>query len=195
MIRTLIAFLLVVVALTSCSQEPTLQKYYVEKSGKPSFSTFDIAPTIINSRKLSLSAEEQKALESLHKFNILIYQKDAKKPAEYDAEKDKVKTLLKNDKYEELMKFNAGGMGASISTKGEGENIDEFVVFVNNKETGFGVVRVLGEDMTPNNVLTIASLIQKAGINPEQLKPLQQLVSKPQPYTQPQEDVKVEVKE
>ena len=195
MIRTLTAFLLMVIALASCSQEPTLQKYYVEKAGKPSFSTFDIAPTIINSKKLPLSAEEQKALESLHKFNILIYQKDGKKPAEYDKEKEKVKTLLKDDKYEELMKFNAGGMGASISTKGEGENIDEFVVFVNNTETGFGVVRVLGEDMTPNNVLTIAGLIQKAGIDPQQLKPLEQLMTKPQPYSQPQDDIKIEVKE
>lgn len=181
MIRTFFAFVLLVVALASCDNKPTLQKYYVEHSGKPNFSTVDIAPTFINADKLKLSAEEEKALKSLHKFNVLIFQKrDQEAAAAYEQEKDKVKALLKDDRYEELIKFNRGGMGASISTKGEGENIDEFVVFVNNAETGFGIVRVLGEDMTPNNVMTIAGLIQKASIDKEQLKPLQQLIA-PQP--------------
>lgn len=179
MIRTFLLFTLLVIGLVSCEQKPTLQKYYVENSGRHNFSTVDIAPSFIKTDSLSLSAEEKKAIASLHKFNVLVYKADSTNPAEYEAEKAKVKEVLKTDAYDELMKFNAGGMGASINTKGEGEHIEEFVVFVNNKETGFGVVRVLGEDMTPNNVLTIAGLIQKSGINAEQFKPLQQLLVKP----------------
>lgn len=175
--RTVLAFVLMVVLLASCDQKPTLQKYYVEHSGKPNYSSFDVAPTFINTKKLKLTAEQQKALESLHKFNVLIYSKDKNNPAEYDREREKVKALVKNDNYDELMKFNNGGMGASISTKGEGTDIEEFVVVMNNNDSGFGVVRVLGDNMTPDNVLTIAQLIQQAGINKDQLKPLEELMA------------------
>lgn len=175
MVRVFIVFAVIVFSLTACEQKPTLQKYFVEKSGKKDFTTVDIAPTLIKTDSIGLTEDEQKAIKSLHKFNVLMYKAGADKQ-EYAAEKDKVKGLLKDDQYEELMKFSSGGMGASISTLGEGENIDEFVVFLHNEQNGFGVIRVLGDDMTPNNVLTIAGLIQKAGINADQLKPLQELM-------------------
>ena len=178
MIRTLVFFVVMVFTLISCEQKPSLQKYYVEKADEKNFSTLDIAPGIINTDKVSLTAEEKVALKSLHKFNVLIYKSDSTNQKQYDDEKLKVKDVLKSDSYDELVKFNSGGMGASINTKGEGEHIDEFVIFVHNTKTGFGVVRVLGDDMTPNNVMTIAGLLQKANIDTEQLKPLQELMKK-----------------
>ncbi len=164
--------------LASCSNEPTLQKYYVEKGGNPGFVSIDIAPTFIDTKSIKLTPEEATALKSLHKFNVLVYRADSLDVSheKYNKEKDQVRTLVKTE-YEELMKFNNGTSGASISTKGEGENIDEFVVFVHNQDNGFGVVRVLGDDMTPNNVLTIAGLLQKANIDTQQFAPLQQLLN------------------
>lgn len=169
---------LIATALVSCSQEPTLQKYYVDNSDNKEFITLDIAPNIINTDSLELSADEKTALKSLHKFNVLIYKADSIDKTKYVAEKDKVKNLLKTDGYEELMKVNSAEGGFSISTKGEGEHIDEFVVFAHQQENGFGVVRVLGEDMTPTNVMTIAGLLQKANLDMEQLKPLQEMMKK-----------------
>lgn len=166
--------------LASCSNEPTLQKYYVEKGGNPGFVSLDIAPTFLDTKSIKLSPEEEKALKSLHKFNVLVYQADSLdvNHSKYNKEKDQVKALVKQE-YEELIKVNNGTSGASISTKGEGEHIDEFVVFLHNQENGFGVVRVMGEDMTPNNILTIAGLLQKAPVgNLDQLKPLQELMTK-----------------
>ncbi|WP_294822535.1 DUF4252 domain-containing protein [uncultured Flavobacterium sp.] len=179
--KRILLFCLMAVFMASCSSEPTLQKYYVEKSGKPGFISLDIAPTVIDTKKIKLSPEEETALKSLHKFNVLVYKTDSLdvNHAKYNTEKDKVKSLVKGE-YEELIKINNGAGGASISTKGEGEHIEEFVVFLHNQENGFGVVRVMGEDMTPNNILTIAGLIQKAPdvLNMEQLKPLEQLMTK-----------------
>ena len=74
------------------------------------------------------------------------------------------------------MKVSIGGGGASINTKGEGEHIEEFVVFVHNKQNGFGVVRVLGEDMTPDNVMTMVGLLQKGKLDLKQLEPLKDLM-------------------
>ncbi len=176
--KTAIA-LLAALALVSCSQEPTLQTYFVKNSENPNFVTLDIAPTIIKTDSLDLSEDEKVALESLDKLNILIYKKDAMEPKIYEAEKENVKKLLKEDEYEELMKFSsADGSGGSINTKGEDVNIDEFAVFVYNSDNGFGVVRVLGDDMTPNHVMSIAGLLQKANLDMAQLKPLQEMLQK-----------------
>lgn len=169
-----------VLMLASCEQKPTVQKYFVEKSGKPHFAVVDIAPSFIKATSLKLSAEEQDALKSLKKFNVMIYKKDSLDNGEYKKEAEHVKNLLKQDNYEELMKMNYSGMGASISTKGEGENIDEFLVYMNNSDTGFGVIRAIGDDMTPDKVLTIVGLIQKGGIDDKQFGPLKALMGNTQ---------------
>ena len=91
---------LIAIVVVSCSQEPTLQKYYVDNSDNKEFITLDIAPNIINTDSLELSDDEKTALKSLHKFNVLIYKADSIDKAKYVAEKDKVKNLLKTDEYE-----------------------------------------------------------------------------------------------
>jgi hypothetical protein len=177
--RNLSLFTLLLVILTSCSSEPTLQKFYVEHGSSPGYMTVDIAPNFIGTEHMKLTKDQEEALKSLHKFNVLVYQTDSLDVThkKYNVEKDKVKSLVKNE-YEELMKMNDGKSGASISTKGEGEHIDEFVVFVHNEDNGFGVVRVLGDDMTPTNVLTIAGLLQESKLNMSQFKPLKDLMAK-----------------
>lgn len=174
-----------VLTLASCEQNPTVQKYFVEKSGQPNFAVVDIAPNFIKSDGLNLSGEEKEALGSLKKFNVMIYRKDSLDSGQYKKEAENVKSLLKEDKYEELMKMNLDGMAASINTKGEGENIEEFLMYINNSDTGFGVVRALGDDMTPNKVLTIINLIQRGGIDDKQFAPLRALMGKPKKDEKP----------
>jgi hypothetical protein len=53
---------------------------------------------------------------------------------------------------------------------------DEFVLFAKKKENGFAVVRILGNDMNPNNILNMISLLQSSDIDMAQLKPLQDLI-------------------
>jgi hypothetical protein len=47
-----------------------------------------------------------------------------------------------------------------VSYVGSDEHIDEFVLFANSKDAGFAVVRVLGDDMNPNNILTLMSVLK-----------------------------------
>lgn len=164
--------------LTSCSGEPTMQTYFVDKSEEKDFVAVDISPNFINTDSISLSPDEKKALESVDNVNILVFQPDSTNTKKYEQENTTVKSLLKNDKYDELMKFNYNGSGASISTKGEGEHLEEFVVYLHNPENGFGLVRVTGKDMTPTNVMTVAGLLQKANLDMKQLEPLKQIIKK-----------------
>lgn len=185
MTRTFITFVIMVLMLASCEQKPTVQKYFVEKSGKPNFAVVDVAPKFIKVANLKLTTEEKEALESLKKFNVMIYKKDSLDSGEYKMEAENVKQLLKQDNYEELMKMNLQGMNASISTKGEGEDIDEFLVYMNNNDTGFGVIRAIGDDMTPNKVMTLVSLIQKGGVDGSHFGALKSLMGKPESNKKP----------
>ena len=176
--RTIILLALTALLFTSCNSEPTLQKYFVNKAEDKNFMALDIAPSFIKTDKLQLTAEEQTALKSLKNVNIIAFKANDKNSGAYEKELEDVKKILKDDSYEELIKFNRGTMGASINTKGEGQNIEELILFANDKANGFGVVRVTGENMTPNNVMTIVGLLQKANLDMEQLKPLKAMIER-----------------
>ncbi len=160
----------------SCDNKPTLQKYFVENSEKQEFISVDLASSFINTDKIKLSKEEKTALESFEKMNILVLPTDSLQIKKYETEAVKIKTILKDEMYQELIKFNKGNQGAAVYLIEENEKIDEFVFFASSKDTGLALVRVLGNDMNPDNIINMFSIIQKADLNLEQLKPLQHLV-------------------
>ncbi|MCC9071506.1 DUF4252 domain-containing protein [Flavobacterium sp. F-65] len=174
-ITTIFAFLGLLL-LISCNSEPSLQKYFVENTENKNFIALDVSPTILNIDKTKLSTEQSEALKSFDKMNILAFKRNDKNQADYETERTKVNTILKNPKYQQLMKFGSGKDGASVSYVGTDENIEEFVIYANRNENGFAVVRVLGKNMNPNNIMTLMSVLKESNIDMEQLKPLQQLI-------------------
>lgn len=167
---------LVSLVLSSCNTEPTLQKYFVENSDKKNFVAVDVSPSIINMDKTKLTAEQKTALESFDKMNILAFKLDENNKAEYDAESQKVTQILKGKDYQELMKIGSGKDAASVSFVGDENHINEFILFAKKKENGFAVVRILGNDMNPNNIMNIISILKSSNIDMDQLKPLQGLI-------------------
>jgi len=162
--------------LSSCTNEQSLQKYFVENAENKNFLTIDVSPSIIDIDKAKLTIKQKTALESFDKMNILAFKLDKNNKAQYDIESQKVTQILKNEKYQELMKVGSGKDAASVSFVGDENHIDEFILFAKKKESGFTVVRILGNDMNPNNILNMISLIKSANIDMEQLKPLQGLI-------------------
>lgn len=168
--------IIVLLTLISCKSEPSLQKYFVENTDNKDFIAVDVSPSILNLEKAKLSAEQTEALNSFDKMNILAFKANDKNQAQFEIEREKVKAILKDPKYQELIKYGSGKDGASISYVGTDDNIEEFIVFANRKENGFAVVRVLGKNMNPNNIMTLMSVLKESKIDMEQLKPLQQLI-------------------
>lgn len=164
--------------LISCNSEPTLQKYFVENTENKNFIALDVSPNILNVDKTKLSVAQNDALKSFDKMNVLAFKLNDKNKAEFEMERAKVNLILKDKKYQQLMKFGSGKEGASVSFVGTDEHIEEFVFYANKKENGFAVVRILGKDMNPTSVMTMMSVLQQSNIDLEQLKPLQQLMSK-----------------
>ena len=175
--KKLILLVSSVVLILSCEDKPTLQKYFVENTESPKFIALDLASSIIKTDKISLTEKEKAALESFEKMNILAFRVDSTNTAEYDKEIKEVKTILKDESYQQLMKAGSGNDGAAIYFVGnDDEHIEEFVVLAGKKENGFAVVRVLGNDMNPTHIMNMLSLLQKSQVDMEQLKPLQQLM-------------------
>jgi len=164
-------------ALIGCKKEPSLQRYFVDKSEDTRFIEMDLSPSILDIDSKQLTGEEQKALETFKKLNVLMYKA---KPGDtvYEHEKNQVKEILKNPDYQQLMKFGRGQDGASVSFVGDENHIQEFILFANRKENGFAVVRVLGDDMSPAGVFTLIKLLQKSHIDAGQLQPLQEMLPK-----------------
>jgi hypothetical protein len=162
--------------LMSCNSEPSLQKYYVDNAEKKDFVALDISPSIINVDKAKLTPEQKTALESFDRMNILAFKLDGKNQALYKEESQKLSKILKGKDYQQLMKIGEGKDAASISFIGDEDDIDEFVLFAKREENGFAVVRILGDDMNPNNIMNMLSILKSANINMEQLKPLEGLI-------------------
>ena len=168
--------ILVSLLLSGCNSEPTLQKYFVENSEKKDFIALDVSPTIINMDKTKLTAEQKTALASFDKMNVLAFKLDKSNQKQYDIESQKVTQILKNEKYQNLMKVGSGKDGASVSFVGDDNHINEFILFAKKKENGFAVIRILGNDMNPNNIMSMISLLKSSNIDLAQLKPLQGLI-------------------
>ena len=164
--------------LISCNSEPTLQKYFVENTENKNFIALDVSPSILNVDKAKLSLQQNEALQSFEKMNVLAFKLNGMNKAQFELERAKVNLILKDKKYQQLMKFGSGKEGASVSYVGSDEHIEEFVLFANKKETGFAVIRILGKDMNPNNIMTMMSVLKESKVDLEQLKPLQEMFKK-----------------
>jgi hypothetical protein len=176
--KTICGFCFFCLLFVSCNSEPTLQKYFVENTENKDFIVLDVSPNILNVDKTKLSLAESTSLKSFDKMNVLAFILTDKNRMEFDSERAKINVILKDKKYQRLMKIGSGKEGASVSYVGADDHIEEFVFFANKKDTGFAVIRVLGKDMNPNNIMTLFEILKKSNVDLEQFKPLQQLMKK-----------------
>lgn len=173
-----VTVLLIGLVFGSCNSEPTLQKYFVENTENKDFIALDISSNILNVDKTKLTVAQSEALHSFDKVNVLAFKLNDKNKAQFETERAKVNLILKDPKYQQLMKFGSGKQGASVSYVGTDDNINEFVFFANKNDAGFAVVRVLGKDMNPTHIMNMISVLKESKIDLEQLKPLQELIKK-----------------
>tara|TARA_R110000868_G_scaffold36900_5_gene130521 strand:+ start:1608 stop:2138 length:531 start_codon:yes stop_codon:yes gene_type:complete len=174
--KTVYIFCFLCLLLVSCNSEPTLQKYFVENTENKDFLVMDVSPNILNVDKTKLSIAESSALKSFDKMNILAFKLTDKNKNQFDVQRAKVGAILKDKKYQQLMKFASGKEGASVSYVGADDHIEEFVFYANKKDAGFAIIRVIGKDMNPTNIMTMMQVLKKSNIDMEQFKPLQQLM-------------------
>lgn len=157
----------------ACEKEPSLQKYFVEKTESTDFISLDMSPNILNIKPEGLTTEQQNALKTFKKMNILAFKINENNKTSFDSECKEVNRILKNEKYQQLMKFGSGKDGAAIYFVGKDDEIEEFILYGSQAENGFAVVRILGDKMNPENFMTMLEALKKSEMNMEELKPLE----------------------
>jgi len=169
-IKNIITMLILVATFTSCDQNPSLQTYFVDNELKPGFTSIDIPTSLLNIEQTSLTEEQKEAYKSIDKLNMLAFVLSDNNKAEYEVELNKVKEILKNPKYQELMRAGNSTDGKFvIKYLGDEDSIDELIVFGNANDKGFAIIRVLGDDMSAQKVVKLYSAVDASNINESQI--------------------------
>ncbi|WP_372792467.1 DUF4252 domain-containing protein [Lutibacter sp.] len=170
--------IIIVVALLTiaCDTNPSLQKYYVDSKENSEFISIDLPSSILQLKDTNVAEDIKNTLETIKKVNFLALQLNETNKELYSSEKEKVKAILKNPKYKQLMRMNMGNGNVTVNYLGEEDAIDEVVIFGSDNEKGFAVVRVIGENMNPANILKLTQEL-KMDENSDQLKQLGGLLS------------------
>lgn len=157
--------LLLITTLWSCNQGLTLQTYYVDNELKPGFSSLDIPTSFLDIEETDLTEAQKEAYESVDKLNMLSFIISEDNKEDYKVELAKVKTILKDPKYDELMRGGNTKDGKFIvKILGDPESLDEIILFGNSNDKGFAIVRILGDDMNANDLVQLAMSFEKANV-------------------------------
>ena len=150
------------VLVLGCSQELTLQSYFVAHQEASGFMSVDIPMSFLNPDEIELSDDQKEAVDSIDKLNMLAYSLKEGSEEEFNAELTTVKTLLKAELYNDLMRGGNSTDGRLyIKYIGEDTEIDELIIFGFSSENGFAIIRVLGEDMELSKIMKLESVIDQ----------------------------------
>lgn len=172
-IYSMLLSLFTAATLVSCSNGPTLQTYFVDHQEAPNFISQDLPVSMLNMDKTDFTEEQHEAFNSVKRLNFIAYKANENNAEELKTEIATVKEILKNKKYNDLIEFSDKGNKFVVKYIGTDEEADEVIIFGNSKELGFGVVRVLGNDMNPTKMGTLVATLDKADIDRSQFKDIQ----------------------
>ena len=167
--------LAIAIGFIACDSHPSLQKYYVDSKENNEFISVDLPASIIKLKDTEVSQDIKDVLETIEKVNFLALQITETNKDLFTTEKQKVKEILKNPKYKQLMRMNMGEGNVIVNYMGEEDAIDEVIIFGSDSKKGFAVIRVIGENMNPADILKLSQEIKLDGES-GQLKQLEGLL-------------------
>ena len=146
--------------LLSCSTQPSLQKYFVEKLDDPAFMVLNLPLDLNELFDDNLTQEELKVLKGVDKLNLLLLRKKEDIVEKYDTELKRVQSIIAQPQYQHLMDFKAfDNAQGSLLFEGEIDQVDEGLVFFHSKTLGFGVMRIIGSEINPGALLALAKKV------------------------------------
>ena len=172
-----IGVLLLLAIIISCKSEASLQRYYIDHQASKNFNFIDVPASIINLKE-DASPTSKKALKSLRKLNILIFERDDANVLEFKTEQKKIKTILKDEKYIELLRVSDKGKFLTIKyMEGDDEEaVDEIYLYASDKSEGFALVRVLGNNMRAGDISMLIKDVRELDGDSESLKKIGRLL-------------------
>lgn len=159
-ITKIFSLLLLVLMITSCKNEKSLQGYLIESQEKEGFISVDIPNSFLQLKSDAVSDEVRETLKSIRKVNVVALPIKGNEVA-YEIEKSKLKGIFKeNDDYKSLMSLKIKEMHVNLYYTGNTESIDEVIAFGYGNEIGVGVARLLGDNMNPEKVIEMLNNVK-----------------------------------
>lgn len=146
--------------MLACSNNATIQTYYIDKSQSSDFISLDL-PTNLFTVNATLTADEKKTLNNLKKLNLLAFQVSEDNQDTYFDELLAIQEILTNKKYSSLVSYSQGSQKIEFFAQENKEAIKEYIVFAYDNKQGFVVVRVLGNNLNPNQMYALIKLSDK----------------------------------
>ena len=158
-------FTLLVFVLNSCNSDTSLQEYYVENQQDNQFLALDVPSSLLTGDNSGLTAEQKATLKTINKVNFLAFPLKEDNKETFEAEKERITEILSDEKYQTLMMFGKGTTKGKIMFLGEDDAIDEFIIFGSDEEKGFGIARVTGNDMKPEDLIKLFKSAEKGELD------------------------------
>lgn len=145
--------------LIACNHKPSLQEYFVEKENSSDFISASLPTSIIFQNLDSLSSKEQVSLRKIEKINLLALTK-SKGQAILEEERNSLKAILSDQKYEPLLNFSGGTREAHFHYVGTESKVDELIFFGYDSEMGLMLLRMRGNEIDANDIYKITQTAQ-----------------------------------
>ena len=157
------------IGLTSCN-DPSLQRYLVDKQDDDKFVKMDIAASLFQGRNSNFTQEEKEILNTIKKVNVVAYPIKMDDTADYERERKDLKDILADEDYKELTRIKSNHWDATVKYAGEEDAIDEVIVFASDDQRGFALFRILGENMRPDQMLKLMKSAENGDLDLSQLE-------------------------
>ena len=117
---------------------------------------------VFEGSKIELSDDQNEAVESIDKLNMLAYSLKDGSEDEFTSELAKIKTILKAEVYNDLMRAgNTSDGKVQVLYIGDDSEIDELIIFGVSPDYGFAIVRVLGDDMELSKIMKLRNVVDE----------------------------------
>ena len=153
----------VVVVFASCSKTQSIQFYYVEKFEDPNFLVIDIPTSILGINNEVLNEEEQAALDSFQKLNLLMFRKTAANGEQFSEELKTVSEIIDRQQFDPLMVVSDRQFSGKLLLEGSVERPDEIVFFGSATDEGFLLARLIGSKMQVEKAVVLAKALEREG--------------------------------
>lgn len=146
----------------ACTPKLSLQSYFVDHQETAGFMAVDIPMSFLNPDQIELTDDQNEAVESIDKLNMLAYSLKDGSEDEFTSELAKIKTILKAEVYNDLMRVgNTSDGKVQVLYIGDDSEIDELIIFGVSPEYGFAIVRVLGNDMELSKIMKLRNVVDQ----------------------------------
>ena len=134
-----------------------------KKSEDPNFLVIDIPTSILGINNEVFNNEEQAALDSFQKLNVLMFRKTVENGEQFPEELKTVREIIDGVQFDPLKVVSDRQFSGKLLLEGSVERPDEIVFFGSATDEGFLLARLIGRKMQVEKAVVLAKALEREG--------------------------------